>query len=151
MAFKGIGKAAPILAIKGDKWDNRGTYNKTERPQGCYFYQQPQEIMNYIMNGLTGQQGNMLKLMLLLISTDIGYGVSQQWVINCTGMQKDKYYDARAILVEIGWLLYDEQPNGPALLGVNYDYLWAQLRLAPELRENVQANIKEAKLKLKIK
>ena len=151
MALRGIGKSAPLLAAEGDKWDNRGTYNKTDRQNGCYFYQQPQEIMNYIMNELTGQQGNMLKLMLLLISTDVGYGVSQQWVMNCTGMQKDKYYDARAILTEINWLLYEEQPKGPTLLGVNYDYLWSQIHLAPELRENTQVKIKNAKLNLKIK
>lgn len=147
----GIGKAAPLLAFEGDKWDNRDTYNKKERPNGCFFGQQPQEIMYYVMNELTGQQGNMLKLMWLLLSTDVGYGVSQQWVLNSTGMQKDKYYDARSILVEIGWLLYEEQPSGPALLGINYTFLWQQAKLPKNERIKTQVKIKEAKQKLGIK
>ena len=147
----GIGKAAPLLAFEGDKWDDRETYNKKERPNGCFFGQQPQEIMYYVMNELTGQQGNLLKLMWLLLSTDVGYGVSQQWVMNSTGMAKDKYYDARSILIEIGWLLYEEQSRGPALLGINYTFLWQQAKLPKNERIKTQIKIKEAKQKLGIK
>lgn len=143
----GVGKAAPLLAFEGDKWDNRDTFNKKERPNGCFFGQQPMELMSYIMGELTGAQGNLLKLMWLLISTDVGFGVSQQWVLNNTGMQKDKYYDARAILIKIGWLLYEEQPN-QTLLGINYDYLWKQAKLPKNMRDNTQNKIKAAKKSL---
>ena len=146
----GVGKAAPILGFEGDKWDNRGTYNKNERPNGCYFGQQPQELIHYVMNELTGQQGNLLKLMWLLLSTDVGYGISQQWVLNSTGMQKDKYYDARNILIEINWLIYEEQGNIP-ILGINYTFLWQQAKLPIEKRIKTQIKIREAKNKLCIK
>ena len=146
----GIGKNAPLLAYEGDKWDNRDTYNKKERPNGCFFGQQPQDLIYFIMNELTGQQGNMMKLMWLLMSQDVGFGVSQQWVMNSTGMQKDKYYDARSVLIEIGWLLYEEQEDGTALLGINYTYLWEQAKLPKESREKTQVKIKQAKQKLGI-
>jgi len=150
-SYIGIGKAAPKLAFEGDKWDNRGTFNRVERPNGCLFGQQPMELMNYIMNELTGQQGNLLKLMWLLISTDVGFGVSQQWVMNSTGLAKDKYYDARAILIKIDWLLYEEHPDDGPLLGINYEYLWAQSKLPKEQRVNTQERIKAAKKKLNLR
>lgn len=144
-SYIGIGKTAPKLAFEGDKWDNRGTFNRVERPNGCLFGQQPAEIRDFIMNELTGAQGNLLKVMWLLLSTDIGFGVSQQWVMNSTGISKDKYYDSRTILIHLNWLKYEENTPDGALLGVNYTYLWEQAKLPKEKRANTQAKIKEAR------
>lgn len=143
MAYIGTGLEAPTLMSVGDKWNNKGTYNKELRPDGYLFGQHPNELRNFIMNELTGQQGNLLKLMLLLIDTDDGFKISEQWVLKSTGLQHAKYIQARAILTEINWLIRDEN-----ILGINYTFLWAQINLPKEKRAKTQVRIKDAKNKL---
>lgn len=121
---KGVGKSAPKLAFIGDKWNNKGTY-KDSNPDGYYFGQQPSLIRKYVMNELDGKQGNLIKLMWYLLSTDEGFGLAQATVTAETGIPKQKYYQARDKLIDMGWLLHEEK-DGQYYVAINYDYLWAQ-------------------------
>lgn len=125
LANRGIGKNAPELKASGDKWNYKGTYEKNERPNGYYFGQCPTIIRDYVLNHLTGNNGNPLKLMWVLLETDekAHFKISQKWVLNKTGMPKDKYYDARKKLEIMGWLDYDQ--NEESII-INYDYLWQE-------------------------
>lgn len=123
MANLGIGKEAPTLAYVGDKWNHKGTYN-SKNENGYLFGQNAHIIRNYIMNHLDGQQGNLLKIMWLLLQTDEGFKVSQAWIIKSTGLSKQKYYDARRKLIDMNWLIYEEK-NKEMFLCINYDFLWA--------------------------
>lgn len=133
---EGAGKNAPTLTFKGDKFNNKGTYNDKTNPNGYYFGQQAHIIRDYVCNAVTGQQGNLLKIMWLLLSTEQGYGVSQKWVMDSTGLEKSKYYQARQELCDMGWLIYDEEKGQ---LGIDYDFLWHQATLPKEQRINVLA------------
>lgn len=130
---RGVGKAAPKLKYIGDKWNYKGTYSDGN-PKGYYFGQQPSIIRDYIMNTLTGQNGNLLKIMWLLLSTEEGFGISQKWLMDSTGLEKNKYYKARTELVNMNWLVYDEETD---TLGINYNFLWAQALLPKERRADV--------------
>lgn len=121
---KGVGKSAPKLAFIGDKWNNKGTY-RDNNPNGYYFGQQPSLIRKYVMNQLDGRQGNLIKLMWYLLSTDEGFGLAQATVMDETGLAKQKYYQARDALIEKGWLLHEEK-DGQYYLAINYKFLWAQ-------------------------
>ena len=120
----GIGKSAPKLAFIGDKWNNKGTY-KDNNPSGYYFGQQPSLIRKYVMNELDGRQGNLIKLMWYLLSTDEGFGLAQATVMAETGLAKQKYYQARDALIERGWLAQEEK-NGHCYLMIDYNFLWKQ-------------------------
>ena len=148
--FKGAGKLAPTLCTNGDKWDNKGTYNKEQRPNGDLFGQHPVTLRAYINNALDGAQGNLIKLMYTLIDCEVGFNLTQQWIIDNTGIPKNKYYQARDILVAIGWLTYVETDASRCELYINYDYLWQQARLPLEARDNIKEKIKEARKKLGI-
>ena len=121
---KGVGKSAPKLAFIGDKWNNKGTY-RDNNPNGYYFGQQPNLIRKYVMNQLDGRQGNLIKLMWYLLSTDEGFGLAQATVMDETGLAKQKYYQARDALIEKGWLLHEEK-DGQYYLAINYKFLWQQ-------------------------
>ena len=124
---KGVGKNAPKLAFIGDKWNNKGTY-KDNNKDGYYFGQQPNIIRKYVMNQLDGRQGNLIKLMWYLLSTDEGFGLAQATIISETGIPKQKYYQARDTLIKMEWLIYEEKDN-QCYLAINYNYLWAQALL----------------------
>jgi len=126
---KGVGKSAPKLAFIGDKWNYKGTYKKDTNPNGYYFGQQPSIIRKYVMNTLDGKQGNLIKLMWYLLSTDEGFGLAQATVTSETGIPKQKYYQARDKLIDMGWLLHEEK-DGQYYVANNYDYLWAQASTA---------------------
>lgn len=123
--MKGNGKDAPILAHVGNKWNNRGTYDENTRPNGYYFGQCPNIIRRYIMNELDGNNGNLLKVMWLLIDTKEGWGLSKEWVSRELGMAPEKYYTIRKKLINMNWLIYEMKDNKP-YLAINYEYLWAQ-------------------------
>lgn len=116
------GKNAPLVAAHGDKWNYKGTYSK-ENPEGLYFSQVPSLIRRYINNNLDGLHGNHLKIMYLLIEVKEGnFRLSQKWVLDETGMAKDKYYKARKDLEDMGWITCEDDT-----IYVNYDYLYDQI------------------------
>lgn len=129
----GVGKNAPALIFVGDKFNNKGTISSSNK-NGYHFGQQADIIRNYICQTLTGNNGNYLKLMWLLLSTDEGFKVSQKWVLDSTGMTKDKYYDTRKDLCAMNWLIYDAEKEE---LGINYDFMWRQACLPKNEREKV--------------
>lgn len=124
------GKNAPKLKFLGDKWDYKGT-KRNDNPDGYLFGQQANLIRRYICNHLNGQKGNLIKLMWVLLSTDEGFGLSQEWILKETGMAKNKYYAARDELIKMNWLGYEEQDNINYLY-INYSFLWAQAQLEYE-------------------
>lgn len=129
----GVGKEAPTLEYIGDKFNDIGTYNKFNNPDGCYFYQQASLIMDYVLNQLTGQQGNLLKIMIILLSTEAGFKISLKWILDRTGLSKQKYYEARQKLIDMKWLLHEECDN-VVYLKVNYKLLWENALLLASAR-----------------
>lgn len=115
---------APILKWNGDKWNNKGSYNKDNK-QGYYFYQLPIPIMTYICETLDGKNGLMLKIMIVLIGTDEGFGLSEKFICEKIGIDgHDKarsYYRARDELNNMNWIWYDKKDK---TITLNYDFLW---------------------------
>lgn len=142
----GIGKEAPKLVFVGDKWNNKNTYDKKENPDGYLFGQRANVLRKYIYNQLDGAQGNLIKLIMYLIDTAEGFRLAEKTVLEETGLSHPKYIQARAVLIEIGWLIKDE--TQPDSLGINYDFLWAQASLPKEEQINMKSSIDKARIKL---
>ncbi len=89
-------KQAPVLRHRGNKF-----IKKYES-----YWQLPQGIMTQVFHGLNGKCGNQIKLMCLLLgnSGTGNFRVSEQWVINQTGMDETGYKRARKELINRGWL-----------------------------------------------
>lgn len=75
-------------------------FNKTKPRGNCYIL--PQETMDYIFDTIEGKNGNAIKLIIVLLGTKEGFGISTSWICQRTGMQKTAYYRARDYLAEIG-------------------------------------------------
>lgn len=139
---KGVGKNAPILTCAGDKWNKKGTLSD-KNPKGLQFSQIPDILMRYMNHHLTGQNGNLLKIMILLMGTkdqldnSKNWGVSQTWVLDQTGMEKAKYYKAHQELVDMGWLIYEDKGKFQRI-GINYTFMWAQASLPDEEQLKVE-------------
>lgn len=129
------GKEAPTLYANGDKWNYQGSYSK-ERSSGMFFGQIPMLLRRYINNTLTGVNGNLLKLITLLIETDSSgtYKVSKKWVLEETGMAQDKYYKARQELEDMGWITCENDS-----IYINYDFLWEEALKPKEERIDVMS------------
>ena len=116
---KGMG--APLIESNGDKWNDIGPRNK-DNENGLLFGQIPSILRRYIFNHLTGNNGNMLKIMILFIEQkDDSWRASKEWVLKETGMTSDKYYKAREMLEDLGWLTCTDES-----ILINYDYLWSE-------------------------
>lgn len=126
--------AAPTLHWNYDKWNNKGTYSK-DRKAGYYFYQLPVPIMDYINETLDGKNGLLLKIMMVLIGTDEGFGISEKWIcdrIGLNGREKARsYYKARDDLHNMRWIYYDKEEK---TITLNYDLLWDEAFTEKERR-----------------
>lgn len=70
------------------------------------------ECMNYIIQNLRGNQGNLLRLIFFFILHDNENMIlSKKDITQKLNMEPDKYYDSRAILVSFKWCEIDEE-NG---------------------------------------
>lgn len=101
-------KQAPTLKFNGDKKVSKD------------FYKLPYNIITPLFNELSGKEGNLLKLMIVLLGTQQGFKITQNWVLERTGMSKDAYYRARKKLEELGYITYNEEKN---TITVNIDYI----------------------------
>ena len=107
---KGNKKQAPKLVFNGNKFNqNRG------------FYQIPQEAADIIFKEFARQPA-FLRLMLVLVGTEPGFGLSLKWVLERTGMTQKTYYETRDKLEEMGWLTCEDNQ-----VIVNYDKLYGRV------------------------
>ena len=88
---------APILAHNGNK----------QREEIEPYYQIPQALADAIFSVL-GNSSAQLRIMLVLIGTKPGFGVSQKWILQRTGLKEKSYIEARKALVARGWLTHTE-------------------------------------------
>ena len=100
---------APILGFIGDKFDKDKQH-----------YEIPQDIADIIFNELKDQSVK-IRLMLVLIGTKEGWGVSEQWLLQRTGIVHSSYTRARRELIEKGWLVAGKTEGGINIIQVDFD------------------------------
>ena len=137
----GLGKEAPALKFKGDRWNNKGIYSKENNPNGYTYGRTPWPVQEYIMNIFNGRYGNHIKLMWTLLNTEEDFKITQKWVLDKTGMDKAKYYKTRKELEIMSLIIYDEYQN---VIAINYDFIWQQISLPKEKREDLLARVKSS-------
>lgn len=129
------GAPAPKLEWYGDKWNNKGTYDPDKRLNGYYFYQLPVPIIDYIFSTLDGKNGTLLKIMVVLMGTDRGFGISEKWICDRIGIKSrdsaKSYYRARNELHKMGWIEYDSEKHK---IYICYDFLWQEAFAAEDER-----------------
>jgi hypothetical protein len=112
---QGNRKQAPKLVFNGSKFNqNKG------------FYQIPQEAAD-IMFKEFARQPAFIRLMLVLIGTEPGFGLAEQWVLDRTGMNHASYLKTRDALVELGWLTCED-----GQIAVNYDKIYGRIDSIPQ-------------------
>ena len=112
---QGNTKQAPKLAFNGNK------FNETKG-----FYQIPQEVADIIFKTFAKQPAY-IRLMLVLIGTEPGFGLAEQWVLDRTGLNHASYNTTRNRLVDMGWLTCE---NGQVI--VNYDKIYGRIDSIPQ-------------------
>ena len=109
---------APILCFNGSKAQSNAT-NQT--------YQIPQRLADIIFNTL-GNASAQIRIMLVLCGTKEGFSISENWILERTGLQHASYINARKSLIEKGWLTLINQQK----LIVNYDVIYSNTILPKE-------------------
>lgn len=84
------------------------------------FYQVPQSLADIIFEQFP-RDISVVKLMIVLIGTKEGFGLSKKWVMDRTKMTEKTYYQARQKLIDAGWLELSENN----ILTINYDTILA--------------------------
>lgn len=112
---QGNTKQAPKLVFNGNK------FNETKG-----FYQIPQEVADIIFKTFAKQPAY-IRLMLVLIGTEPGFGLAEQWVLDRTGLNHASYNTTRNKLVDMGWLTCE---NGQVI--VNYDKIYGRIDSIPQ-------------------
>lgn len=112
---QGNTKQAPKLVFNGNK------FNETKG-----FYQIPQEVADIIFKTFAKQPAY-IRLMLVLIGTEPGFGLAEQWVLDRTGLNHASYNTTRNKLVDMGWLTCE---NGQII--VNYDKIYGRIDSIPQ-------------------
>lgn len=88
------------------------------KSQETQFYKIPQDLADIIFNEL-GNSSAQLRIMMVLIGTKEGFKVSEQWMLDRTGLLHASYIKARKALVDKGWLSLDAANS----ITVNYDVI----------------------------
>ena len=110
---------APHLIHQGER-----THQEKE---GYQEYRLPQDLMDVILNNLSGRDANMLKIMIVLIGTkgDGSFSVSEKWLLERTGISHTKYIEARNKLCQMGWIRHRKSPaHEYYILTVNFDAIF---------------------------
>ena len=115
-------KQAPTLVHEGKKNDKQ-------------FYALPQNLMDIVFNELKDSSAQ-LRIMIVLIGTAPGFKVSEQWILDRTGLQHASYISARKKLVEKGWLKLDAATS----ITVNIDAIYAKGRSNTVLPQKQSSN-----------
>ena len=90
-----------------------------KKSQDNKFYQIPQSLADIIFNEL-GNSSAQLRIMLVLIGTKEGFKVSEQWILDRTGLQHASYITARKALIARGWLSLDNAKS----ITVNFNNIY---------------------------
>ena len=98
------------------KLKHNGVKQKNEQ-----FYQLPQELMDIIFNKLKDASAQ-LRVMIVLIGTKPGFNISEQWILDRTGLLHASYIKARKALIERGWISLDAATT----ITVNFDVIYAE-------------------------
>lgn len=121
---RGNTKQAPKLAFNGNKFNqNKG------------FYQIPQELADIIFTTFAKQPAY-IRLMLVLVGTEPGFGLAEQWVLERTGLNHASYNTTRNKLVEMGWLTCE---NGQVI--VNFDTIYRRIESIPQKEEEALSSL----------
>lgn len=99
---------APILSF--DKPKEKGTN----------YYELPQKLMDIIFKKL-GNSSAQLRIMIVLIGTKPGFGISEQWMLERTGLSQPSYIKARKALVDMGWITLEKRET----IKVNFEAISA--------------------------
>lgn len=116
---------APELKFNGEK-------NQSNSKQS---YQIPQNLADIIFNEL-GNASAQLRVMLVLIGTKEGFKISEQWILDRTGLQHSSYINARKALVKRGWISLEAAKS----IVVNYDSIYAENRSNTTIPQNNSSN-----------
>ena len=117
-------RKAPMLTAIGDKFNNQGTY-KAKTNEGYKFYQLPIPLLSYIFSIIPGKNGNIIKLLVFLLGSSSGFGISEKLVEYRTGLNHQAYCAARKWLIENDststFFQYDKERK---LIIIDYKALW---------------------------
>lgn len=113
---KGNKQQAPKLAFKGNK------FNKTKG-----FYQIPQELGDIICKTFARQPAP-LRLMLVLIGTDPGFGLAEKWIVERTGLTHAAYIKTKDLLEEMGWIHCEK-----GKIEVDFDTIYGRIESIPQM------------------
>lgn len=102
-------RQAPELEHNGDK----------NLKKDKYFYQYPMALADIVFREL-GNSSAQLRIMLVLIGTAPGFKVSEQWILDRTGLVQSSYSRARTALIEKGWITLDEAKT----IAVNFNEIY---------------------------
>ena len=119
-------KQAPKLVFNGVK----------KLPTEKQTYQIPQQLADIVFNEL-GNASAQLRIMLVLIGTKEGFGVSEQWILDRTGLQHASYLKARRELEKRGWLSLD----AAKAITVNFDAIYRGNTILPQNEEENRGNM----------
>lgn len=101
-------KQAPTLQHNGAKGNGQ-------------FYALPQDLMDIVFNKLKDSSAQ-LRIMIVLIGTKEGFKVSEQWILDRTGLQHASYINARKALAARGWITLD----AATAITVNFNAIYAE-------------------------
>lgn len=73
------------------------------KEKGNQYYELPQHLMDRVFAEL-GNSSAQLRVMIVLIGTKPGFSISEQWVLDRTGLTSTSYSRARLALIEKGWI-----------------------------------------------
>lgn len=73
------------------------------KEKGNQYYELPQHLMDRVFAEL-GNSSAQLRVMIVLIGTKPGFSISEQWVLDRTGLTSTSYSRARSALIEKGWI-----------------------------------------------
>lgn len=74
------------------------------------YYELPQKLIDEVFKKL-GNSSAQLKIMIVLIGTKPGFAISEQWILNRTGLSHTSYINARKSLAELGWITLDKNKS----------------------------------------
>jgi len=74
---------------------------------GNNFYMIPQ-LLGDIINHKLANSSAQMRIMYVLIGTKEGFGLSEQWMLDRTGLTHSRYIEARNNLKKRGWLIHKE-------------------------------------------
>lgn len=109
---------APVLKHNGEKFSSSKNH-----------YEIPQDIADVVFSELTGNATAQLKVMLVLIGTKPGFKISEQWILDRTGINHSSYVRARQALGERGWITHNAS-SGEII--VNFDKIRPPQQSTPD-------------------